>query len=397
MTVLDVESVPFAHTEITPGAVAAATRVLQSGWVTTGPEVLAFEREFGAWVEAEQAVAVSSCTAALELALRAFALPVGSRVLISTLTFCGAAHAVVHAGLVPVLADVDERTQMPSARTTAEACTRAGGVAAMVVVHLGGHPAPVAELTAAAGLRAERVVEDAAHAVGSYDHGRHVGSASAATCFSFYATKNLPIGEGGMVTTADPDLAATMRRARLHGMSSDAWRRYLPGGSWRYSVEAPGLKANMTDLQAAIGREQLTHLAAWQNRRRALADRYDRGLAELPALALPARPADGGHAWHLYAVRVLTQDRDVLVGQLAAAGIGTSVHFIPLHHMPYFRAMCAAPEELRTADLVATQLLSLPLHPALTDRQVDRVCDVLATHLAARVVAPSTPIQRSTS
>jgi dTDP-4-amino-4,6-dideoxygalactose transaminase len=188
-----------------------------------------------------------------------------------------------------------------------------------------------------------------------------------------------------------------MRRARLHGMSSDAWRRYLPGGSWRYSVEAPGLKANMTDLQAAIGREQLTHLAGWQARRRALADRYDRGLATLPALALPARPADGGHAWHLYAVRVLTQDRDVLIDQLTRARIGTSVHFTPLHHMPYFRAMCADPEALGTADLVASQLLSLPLHPALTDGQVDRVCDVLGTHLAASAISRSTPRPRSSS
>src|SRR6266540_37349 len=216
--------IPFARAEICEEARAASARVLESGWLTTGPEVVAFEREFAEWVHAGNAVAVASCTAAIELALRALGLPRGAKVLTSTMTFCGAVHAIVHAGLVPVLADV-------------------------------------------AGLPLGRVVEDAAHALGTLVGTRPVGTVSAATCFSFYATKNLPIGEGGMVTTDDPAIADHVRRARLHGMSRDAWKRYLPGSTWRYDVGVAGLKANMTDLQAAIGRAQLRRFAGWQDRR----------------------------------------------------------------------------------------------------------------------------------
>src|SRR6266540_5709036 len=285
--------VPFARTVISEEARAAALRVLESGWVTTGRETELFEQEFAAWVGADHAVAVSSCTAAIELSLRALHLPPGAPVLVSTMTFCGAVHSIVHAGLRPVLVDIDEMTGMPSPETTRQAAAECGGARAMLVVHLAGLPADVAALADAAGLTLSSVVEDAAHALGGWMGNDRVGQVSHATCFSFYATKNLPIGEGGMITTADPDLAAWVRRGRLHGMSADAWRRYLPGGSWRYSVEQDGLKANLTDLQAAIGRAQLRHLAGWQRRREAMAARYDRQLRELAGLELPPRPANG--------------------------------------------------------------------------------------------------------
>src|SRR6266540_5126913 len=259
--------VPFARAEICEEARAASARVLESGWLTTGPEVVAFERELAEWVHADHGVAVASCTAAIELALRALGLPPGSKVLTSTMTFCGAVHAIVHAGLVPVLADVDPVTLCSDAAACAAASRRVGGVDAMVVTHYAGFPAPVEELAEAAGLPLGRVVEDAAHALGTLVGTRPVGTVSAATCFSFYATKNLPIGEGGMVTTDDPAIADHVRRARLHGMSRDAWKRYLPGSTWRYDVGVAGLKANMTDLQAAIGRAQLRRFAGWQDRR----------------------------------------------------------------------------------------------------------------------------------
>jgi dTDP-4-amino-4,6-dideoxygalactose transaminase len=297
----DVARIPFAAAEITPDAREAAARVLASGWVTTGPEVVAFEREFADWVGAPHAVAVSSCTAAIELALRGLRLPPGSKVLTSVMTFCGAIHAITHAGHQPVFADVDPETLMPGPAETAAAAARAGGVDAMLVLHFAGAPAPVAELAVAAGLPLDRVVEDAAHAVGGWVGERQVGTISAATCFSFYATKNLPIGEGGMLTTADGRLADWVRVARLHGMSRDAWKRYLPGADWRYRVELDGLKANLTDVQAAIGRAHLAHLGAWQERRGELAERYDKRLAEVPGVAAPWRPvpAQGRHAWHL--------------------------------------------------------------------------------------------------
>ncbi|MBC2900021.1 DegT/DnrJ/EryC1/StrS aminotransferase family protein [Streptomyces sp. PSKA01] len=373
---------PFAVTRISPEAQRAAQRVLASGWVTTGPETVLFEREFAAHVGAAHAVAVSSCTAALELALRALRVPLGGRVLIPTVTFCGAAQAILHAGLRPVLVDVDPHTAMPTPATVARAARVCGCPHAMMVLHYAGAPAPVAELAEAARLPLTHVVEDAAHAVGTSVDDRPVGSLSRATCFSFYATKNLPIGEGGMVTTDDPVLAERIRRARHHGMSADAWRRNLPGGGWRYTVEEAGLKAGMTDVQAAIGRAQLRHLDDWQQRRHAVARQYAARLQSLPGVQPLEVTTRGRHAHHLYVVRVLEEQygigRDQIIERLGERGIGASVHFIPLHHMPYFqRAAITPPGGLPGADALFPQLLSLPLHPFLTERAVDRICGEL--------------------
>jgi dTDP-4-amino-4,6-dideoxygalactose transaminase len=390
--------VPFANCHLSPAARVAADRVLASGWVTTGAEVAAFEQEFAASVGARHAVAVTSCTVGIELALRSLRLPAGAPVLTTTNTFCGAGHAIVHAGLAPVLVDVDPRTGMPTPETTAEAVAwlaRQGQQpAAMVVLHFAGDPADAPALAEAAGLPLERVVEDAAHAVGTSTALGPVGAGSAAACFSFYATKNLPVGEGGMITTDDADLARAWQEARLHGMSRDAWRRYQPGGSWRYDVVEPGLKANMSDVQAAIGRAQLTCLDGWQQRRAEIAARYDAGLGGLDAVALPPRPAAGHgvHAWHLYAVRVLPSsatDRDALVDALAARGIGTSVHFIPLHQFTAGReGAYGPPRPLPGGDVFARQVLSLPLYPQLSDAQVDHVVDAVTE----AVSTPGPPI-----
>jgi perosamine synthetase len=376
------QAVPFCRTEIVPSAQQAAVRVLASGWVTMGAESIAFEQEFGAWVAARHTVSVSSCTAAIEMALTALGLPPGAPVLTPTLTFCGAVQAIVHAGLRPVLVDADEETLTVSAEGVAKAARN--GAAAMVIQHMGGYPVDEAELATAAGIPADNVVEDAAHGLGATVGARPVGSFSRAACFSFYATKNLPIGEGGAITTTDPELAERWRRMRLHGMSRDAWRRYDRSGTWRYTVEAAGMKANFTDLQAAIGREQLHHLAAWQQRRAAIAARYDAHLGGVRGLELPPRPAADTHAWHLYIGRIdhraFGMDRDTVSGRLAEAGIGTSVHFIPVHHLPYFRDLLGleACGELAAADRIFPQLLSLPMHPGLTDSDVDRVCEALA-------------------
>jgi dTDP-4-amino-4,6-dideoxygalactose transaminase len=375
--------IEFAAAEITAEARAAAARVLESGWVTTGPEVAEFEREFAAWVGAEHAVAVSSCTAAIELALRALRLPPGAKVLSPVMTFCGAVHAIVHAGLTPVLVDINPDTLMPDAATTADATARAGGVDAMVVLHFAGAPAPMAELAVAAGLPFSRVVEDAAHGLGTWVGGSPVGTISAASCFSFYATKNLPIGEGGMVTTADATLADFVRQARLHGMSRDAWRRYLPGAAWRYAVDVDGLKANMTDLQAAIGRAQLRHLDRWQQRRAELAARYQRGLSGIPGLRTPSAPATGRHAWHLYVITLDPEhgwDRDTFIEELSRRGIDCSVHFIPLHQQPYFVQLLGdVAGRFPGAERAFTGIVSLPMHPRLRDRDIDRVCSEIAS------------------
>jgi perosamine synthetase len=362
---------------LTPEARAAANRVLESGWLTTGPEVAGFEEELAAQVGARRGVAVSSCTAAIELVLRGLDLPAGAKVLMSADTFCGAAAAILHAGLVPVLADVDPATAMPGPREIRSAALAAGGVDAMVVVHLGGSPTDVAAAAEAAQVPLRRVVEDAAHALGASVGGRPVGTLSRATCFSFYATKNLAIGEGGMVTTDDDDLADVLLSTRLHGMSRDAWRRYLPGGSWRYDVCHEGLKANLTDVQAAVGRAQLVAFPRHQQRRAALAARYDARLGGLDGIRLPPRTALGTHAWHLYAVRVgrpFPIDRDELIERLARRGIGTSVHFIPLHRLEWYAAHCVLPPGgLPGADEVYAETLSLPFDQHLTDEELDAV------------------------
>ena len=377
-----VSRVPFARTQICEEACQAVQQVLASGWVTSGQQVIEFERDFSEHVGARRAVAVSSCTAALELALRALRMPAGSRVLMSTVTFCGAASAIVHAGLQPVLADVDPITAMPSPMTVAAAVRAVGGVQAMVVVYLGGLPTPVEELAEAAGISLDHVVEDAAHALGTVVGDRVVGTISRATCFSFYATKNLAIGEGGMLTTDDDELADAVSIARLHGLSKDAWRRYLPGGEWRYDVEDDGLKANMTDVQAAIGRAQLRRFEATQARRAEAAARYDSLIVNIPGLTLPLRPLSGRHAWHLYAVRVRPSFgvcRDDLIIALAERGIGTSVHFIPVHRLTWFSRICLqAPGGFPGAESVFDQTLSLPMDQVLTGEDVETVCAALA-------------------
>jgi dTDP-4-amino-4,6-dideoxygalactose transaminase len=379
--------VPFTVPPLTEAARAAAARVLGSGWLTTGPECVAFEESLSRLLGQPHTVTVASCTQALELSLRALRLDRGAPVLTPSLTFCGAVGAIVHAGYRPVLVDVDESTLTPGPDEVAAAATRAGRPAAMVVCDLGGYPVDAAELARAAGLAYSRIVVDAAHGPGGADSlvGRADDPARApyATCLSFYATKNLPIGEGGAVLTHDGQLAGWLRTARLHGMTKDAWRRYLPGGSWRYDVAEIGYKANLTDLQAAIGRAQLDALTGWQDRRRDLVARYDAVLAAdalAGAVTLPRRHP--GHAWHLYQVRVA--QRDEVAERLAEHGVATSMHFIPVHRLTGYARLFDADERgaLPVTDRLAGELLSLPLYPDLTDAAVDRVAGLLADLVA---------------
>jgi len=371
-------AVPFTVPSFTDEAIASVQRVIASGWVTTGAECAGFEEELSAYLGQPHVVSLTSCTHALELSLRALRLEPGSPVLTPSLTFCGAVAAIIHAGYRPVLVDIDETTLTPNEETVAKAAARAGAPAAMVVCDMGGYPVDSAALARAAGLPYHRIVVDAAHGPGG-DIGRaREQTAPFATCLSFYATKNLPIGEGGAVATYDGEFAAWLRSARLHGMSKDAWRRYLPGGSWRYDVPEVGFKANLTDIQATIGRAQLTALPAWQQRRAELFARYDAAFAGLVAdgrLTLPARHP--GHSLHLYQVRIPRRD-DTIVA-LTEAGIGTSVHFIPVHQLSGYTSLlgeqeCAA---VPVTDRVADELLSLPMYPGLADEAVDRVAGML--------------------
>ena len=299
-----------------------------------------------------------------------------------TLTFCGAVAAIRHAGLVPALVDTDEATLTVSPQAVAAAAAWARP-AAMIVQHMAGYPAPPLELAEAAGLPPHRVIEEAATMVWrTWVDTVPVGRESHAACFSFYATKNLPIGEGGAIATDDPVLGARLRSMRLHGMSKSAWTRYDRAAAGATTSPIGGMKANLTDLAAALGIGQLAHLDRWQQRRHEIAARYDLALAGIPGIVRPLHPKRGRHAWHLYIIRVTAdygRSRDDLAAALAEAGVGTSVHFIPVHHFAAFRASLHPDQpSLPQADRLFPQLLSLPLHPALSDLEVDRVGAQLA-------------------
>ncbi len=382
---------PFHRPWIDDDEVAAVADTLRSGWLTTGPRTLEFERAFAAYVGARQAVAVSSGTAALHLALEAAGVGPGDEVITSVYTFTATAAVVLHLGARPVLVDVRPDTlTMDPAEVERRITPR---TRAIIPVHLAGLPADMDAIVDLAGRHDLRVVEDAAHALPARHHGRPVGAIGDLTAFSFYAGKNITTGEGGMLTTDVEEYAARARRQRLHGLSQDAWRRYGEGGSWYYEVGAPGFKCNMADLNAALGLQQLRKLDRFHAIRCAHARRYRQGLGDLPELTLPAAPAGLQHAWHLYIVRLdlerLRLDRNAFVAHLRQANIGASVHFIPLHLHPYYRgAFGYRPEDFPRALRAYQRAVSLPLYPRMTEDDVadviQAVREIVARHRAGR-------------
>src|SRR5439155_14523526 len=351
-----------------------------------GPKTHEFQQAFAQAIGAVQAIAVNSCTAALHLALDALELPRDAEVITSTLTFTATAATIIHAGARPVLVDVTPDTLNIDPREVARKITHR--TRAIVPVHFAGHPAAMDELLEIARQHGLRVIEDAAHALPASYRGRVVGTIGDVTAFSFYATKNLTTGEGGMLTTADSELADRVWSRRLHGMSWDAWRRYS-GGGWRYDVSYPGFKYNMTDIAAAIGLVQLQRLPALHQRRREIATLYSALLSDVPELRLPTTRPDVEHAWHLYVVRLRPQrlrlTRDSLIEILKEKGIGTSVHFIPVHLHSYFRkALGVTEEDFPVASMAAETMLSLPLFTLMSDDDVAYVADTLRRILRHR-------------
>jgi len=381
-----VNSIPFTRPHIGEEEIAAVVDTLRSGWLTMGPKTHAFQQAFARVIGATQAIAVSSCTAALHLALDALELPHDAEVITSTLTFTATAATIVHAGAKPVLADVCPDTLNINPGDVARKITR--HTRAIVPVHFAGHPVAMDEILALARQYGLRVIEDAAHALPASYRGRAIGTIGDVTAFSFYATKNLTTGEGGMLTTADAELADRMWTRRLHGMSWDAWRRYS-GGRWRYDVSYPGFKYNMTDIAAAIGLVQLERLPMLHQRRQKIAALYSEFLADVPELRLPSARPDVEHAWHLYVVRLRPQrlriTRDSLMEILKDKGIGTSVHFIPLHVHSYFRkTLNLTEEEFPVASMASETMLSLPLYTLMSDYDVEYVAGTLRRILRSR-------------
>lgn len=374
----DAESpVGFATPVIIDDDVAAVARVLRSGWLSTGSECTALEAELAELVGAPHVIAVSSCTAALEIAVASLRLPPGGRVGVPTWTFVASASSIVHAGAIPVMLDVDAHTLNVSPASVEAAI--AEGLDALMVVHFAGTPVDraVLDLAEAAGIP---VIEDAAHALGATDHrGPISGAGTVGACYSFYATKNLTSAEGGALATHDGELAAYARSQRLHGLSNDAWGRYRVGASTDYDVLEPGLKANLPDVLAAIARSQLQRFGAMQARRREIVERYRAVVSTLPGCGIVPAAAEPGSADHLFVV-VLPEgaERRAVTGAMAEAGIGTSVHFRPVHTFTWFREHAPiGPSGVATAERLADRTLSLPLHAGMTEREVDRVLDAL--------------------
>ena len=322
------------------------------------------------------AVAVNSGTAALHLALEAVGIKSGDEVIVPTMTFTATAEVVLYLGARPVL--VDSSTDDLNIDVDRIEAAISSNTKAIVPVHIAGHPCPMDQILAIAQRHGLRVIEDAAHALPASHQGRKVGAIGDITCFSFYATKTITTGEGGMATTENPDWAKRMRMMSLHGISLDAWDRYTEKGSWYYEVLRPGYKYNMTDIAAALGIEQLKRCDDFYQARRRIADQYNKAFADIAEIQVPASGSDLEHAWHLYIIQLnldrLSIDRQDFVKALNSRSIGTSVHFIPLHVHPFYRdSFGYRPEDFPQARAVFKRIVSLPIYPRMTSTEIERV------------------------
>jgi dTDP-4-amino-4,6-dideoxygalactose transaminase len=369
---------PFALPDIDEAEIDAVVACLRSGWVTTGPATRQFEQDFSAYLGGGlHAISVNSATAGLHLALESLGIGPGDDVIVPTLTFTATAEVVRYLGARPVFVDVEPDRMTLSMAAVEAALTP--HTRAIVPVHYAGLACDMDALLALARRHGLRVVEDAAHAFPTRYRGRLVGTLdSDITVFSFYANKTMTTGEGGMVVVRDPDLAQRVRVMRLHGISQDAFDRYVSKKpAWYYEVVAAGFKYNLTDIASSIGIQQLRKIDRFAARRAHLARRYHDGLAGLP-LHLPALPdGDSTHAWHLYVIRLAPDarlGRDELIAELARRGIGTSVHFIPLHRQPYWRdTYDLSPASFPVAEACYPRMLTLPLYTKMSDADQDRV------------------------
>lgn len=382
------EFLPFSPPSIGDAEIAEVVQSLGSDWITTGPKTKAFEDAFAARVNAPSALAVSSCTDALQIALAALGVGVGDAVFTTTMTFCSTVHVIEHVGATPILVDVDPCTLNMSPARLVEAIERVAAAGTLtprciMPVHYAGHPCDMAAIDQIAVDHGLPIVEDAAHALPAVVDGRMIGDPSGppglirATAFSFYATKNLTTAEGGMLT-GPPGLVDEARLWSLHGMSRDAWKRYGKGGSWFYEVIRPGFKCNMTDIQASLGLVQIDRLPDFQRHRRQIVDLYNQELAELP-LDVPPELANVESGLHLFPIRLhldqLSIDRSQFIDELTELNIGSSVHFIPIHLHPYYAEKYSfARSDFPVAVAAYERLVSLPLNNKMT---VDDARDVV--------------------
>ncbi|MBT8485786.1 MAG: DegT/DnrJ/EryC1/StrS family aminotransferase [Phycisphaerales bacterium] len=361
---------------------------LRSGWLGTGPKVARFERTFAAYKNAPHAVAVNSCTAALHLSLVAAGLGPGDEVITTPLTFCATINAIIHAGATPVLADVDPETMNLDPVDAARRITPR--TRAIVPVHFAGRPCELAPLTTLCRHHDLALIEDCAHAIETRAGGTEAGTAGDFGCFSFYVTKNLCTGEGGMILPRTAEAAARVKRLALHGLSADAWSRFSDRGYRHYAVVEPGFKYNMTDLQAAIGIHQLARIEPNHRHRETVWTRYQDALCDQPVIR-PTEPAAGTrHAYHLYAIRIPPDarvDRDAFIAAMYERGVGTGVHYRSVAEHPCYQQRFGwRPEAWPHAFRIGRETVSLPLSAGLSDQDVDDV--ITATRDALGDAAP---------
>lgn len=354
--------------------------VLRSGWTTTGPRAVQFEKDFSAYTGAPWSLAVNSCTGALHAALVALGIGPGDEVITTPMTFCATVNVIIQAGATPVLADIrgDLNIDPEAVKRAITPKTRA-----ILPVHMGGLPCDMDSIWEIAAKYGLKVVEDAAHASGaSYSNGERVGKGkSDAVAFSFYASKSLSTGEGGMITTSSAELEDTMRILLLHGISRDAWKRYTEKASWYYEVVECGFKYNMSDLTAAIGIHQLRRLDSMNARRAEIAARYSAAFSQLAEVEIAPGHEISGHCWHLYCLRLnldrLNIDRARFIEEMRVLGIGCSVHFIPIPLHPFFQRVLEMKDPCDRALAEYPRMISLPLYSKMTDENVQRVIDAV--------------------
>jgi len=381
------EFLPFHAPSIGEEEIAAVVEVLKSGWLTTGSKVKELEQQFSRFVGARHAVAVNSATAALHLALAAVGVEEGDEVIVPTMTFAATAEVVLYLRAKPVLVDCNRDTLNIDPAAIEAALTPR--TRAIIPVHFAGQPCESDAILSLARSHDIKVVEDAAHALPARDGSSMIGAIGDITCFSFYATKTITTGEGGMATTENAAWAEKMRMLSLHGISHDAWKRYSSEGSWYYEIINVGYKYNLTDLAASLGLAQLKKCHAFAAARRRIAEAYNDGFSDLAEVRAPVCRAGAQHAWHLYVIQLelerLTLDRREFIEALRQRNIGASVHFIPLHLHPFYRRTYGyRPADFPHAAAVYERIVSLPIYPNMSDGDVDDVIgavrDIVAAH-----------------
>lgn len=362
----------------------SVTTTLRTAWIGTGPRVQEFEKEMREYSGAPYSAAVASCTAALHLSMVVAGVGPGDEVITTALTFAATANSIIHAGAVPVLVDVERDTMNIDPAAIEAAITPR--TKAIIVVHFAGRPCDMDAINAIAAKHDLLVIEDAAHAIEAEYKGRRIGSISPLTCYSFYVTKNITTGEGGMIASTRPDLIDKVKQYALHGLSADAWSRFSDKGYKHYEVTFPGFKYNMTDLQASLGLVQLRKIETWLERRNEIWRLYDDAFADLPCILPAPEQENTRHARHLYTIMVNTPnapaDRDTLIARLRDRGIGTGVHYRGIHLHQYYRERFGLmPEDFPNASWISDRTLSLPLSAKLDDGDVERIITAVRSEL----------------